>query len=210
MMPVPRRRACYNGRRDASRHSRRRRYGRARRRGTAEGVKLMKEHHVAYCPTVAAGDAIVQCAVEERERTGAGPHSEKRASMKAARAAEVTFAMGGDVGVFAHGENAREMELLCRNTASPRSKSGIRPQAATRQFSAGRRGNARPGLLADLVALDGDPTKWRCRAASGLRHERRRRRSAAGARAWMNSESTCAFRVIFHFRASPSCATMCA
>ena len=37
---------------------------------------------------------------------------EKRASMKAARDAGVTFVMGGDVGVFAHGDNAREMELL--------------------------------------------------------------------------------------------------
>ena len=85
---------------------------------------------------------------------------EKRASMKAARAAGVTFAMGGDVGVFAHGDNAREMELLVHEY-------GFTPLEVLRQATSGNaaifrlndRGNIRPGQLADLVALAGDPTK---------------------------------------------------
>ncbi len=80
--------------------------------------------------------------------------------MKAARAAGVTFAMGGDVGVFPHGENAREMELLV-------TESGFTPLEVLRQATSGNaaifrltdRGHIRPGQLADLVAVVGDPTK---------------------------------------------------
>ncbi len=129
--------------------------------GTPEVFKLMKEHSVALCPTVAAGDAIAQY---RGWKKGTDPEPEriraKRASMKAARAAGVSFAMGGDVGVFAHGENAREMELLLREY-------GFTPLEVLRQATSGNaaifhladRGSIRAGLLADLVALEGDPTK---------------------------------------------------
>jgi imidazolonepropionase-like amidohydrolase len=129
--------------------------------GTPEVFKLMKEHHVAFCPTVAAGDAILQY---RGWKKGIDPEPErireKRASMKAARDAGVTFAMGGDVGVFAHGDNAREMELLVHEY-------GFTPIEVLRQATSGNaaifrlsdRGTIRSGQLADLVALAGDPTK---------------------------------------------------
>jgi imidazolonepropionase-like amidohydrolase len=129
--------------------------------GTPEVFKLMKEHRVAFCPTVAAGDAIEQY---RGWKKGVTPEParirEKRASMKAARDAGVTFVMGGDVGVFAHGDNAREMELLVREY-------GFTPLEVLRQATSGNaaifhladRGNIRAGQLADLVALEGDPTK---------------------------------------------------
>ena len=80
--------------------------------------------------------------------------------MKAAREAGVTFAMGGDVGVFAHGDNAREMELLVHEY-------GFSPLEVLRQATSGNakifhledRGRIAPGLLADLVSVSGDPTK---------------------------------------------------
>jgi imidazolonepropionase-like amidohydrolase len=129
--------------------------------GTADVFRLMKEHHVAFCPTVAAGDAVLQY---RGWKKGVDPEPErlreKRASMQAARAAGVTFAMGGDVGVFAHGDNAREMELLVHEY-------GFTPIEVLRQatssnaaiFHLADRGNIRAGQLADLLTVDGDPTK---------------------------------------------------
>lgn len=129
--------------------------------GTAEVFKLMKEHNVAFCPTVAAGDAIMQY---HGWKKGVDPEPdrirEKHKSMQAARAAGVTFAMGGDVGVFAHGDNAREMELLVHEY-------GFTPLEVLRQATSGNaaifrladRGSIRPGELADLVAVKGDPSK---------------------------------------------------
>ena len=129
--------------------------------GTPEVFKLMKEHAVALCPTVAADDAILQY---RGWKKGVDPEPdrirEKRASVKAARAAGVTFALGGDVGVFAHGDNAREMELLVHEY-------GFTPLEVLRQATSGNatifhlanRGSIRTGQLADLVALEGDPTK---------------------------------------------------
>jgi imidazolonepropionase-like amidohydrolase len=129
--------------------------------GTAEVFRLMKERQVAFCPTVAAQDAVEQYRGWKR---GSQPEPSilqaKRASMKAAREAGVTFAMGGDVGVFAHGDNAREMELLVNEY-------GFSALEVLRQATSGNaaifhlrdRGSLRPGQLADLVAFEGDPTK---------------------------------------------------
>ncbi|CAN5539354.1 amidohydrolase family protein [soil metagenome] len=129
--------------------------------GTPAVFQLMKERNVAFCPTVAAGDAIEQYRGWKKGSSPEPPRlREKRTSMKAARAAGVRFVMGGDVGVFTHGENAREMELLVREY-------GFTPLEVLRQATSGNaaifhlsdRGNVRPGQLADLVGLKGDPTK---------------------------------------------------
>ena len=130
----------------------------------------MKERHVAFCPTVAAGDAVSQY---QGWKKGSEPEPEriraKRISMNAARAAGVTFVMGGDVGVFAHGENAHEMELLVQEY-------GFTPLEVLQQATSGNasvfhltdRGQVRSGQLADLVAFEGDPTK----SVSALRQVR--------------------------------------
>jgi len=73
----------------------------------------MKEKGVALCPTLAAGDAISQYNGWEK---GTDPEptriTTKKKSFAAALQAGVTIAMGGDVGVFTHGDNAKEMELM--------------------------------------------------------------------------------------------------
>jgi imidazolonepropionase-like amidohydrolase len=129
--------------------------------GTAEIFRLMKQKGVALCPTVAAGDAVSRYRGWHKGQDPEPPRiMQKRASVKAAREAGVTFAIGGDVGVFAHGENALEMELLVNEY-------GFTPLEVLRQATAGNasifhladRGAIRVGLLADLVGVAGDPSR---------------------------------------------------
>lgn len=129
--------------------------------GTPEIFKLMKQRGVALCPTVAAGDATAQYNGWHKGTDPVLPRiQQKHESMAAALKAGVTLVMGGDVGVFAHGDNAREMELLVHDY-------GLTPLQVLRQATSGNaqvfhladRGSIRPGLLADLIAVAGNPTQ---------------------------------------------------
>jgi imidazolonepropionase-like amidohydrolase len=129
--------------------------------GTTETWRLMKEHNVTFCPTLAAGDATRQYAGWKK---GVDPEPAsivaKRASFRAALAAGVTMCVGGDVGVYPHGDDARELELMVDY--------GMTPLAVMKAATSGnakllhwesRVGRVAPGLLADLVAVTGDPTR---------------------------------------------------
>jgi imidazolonepropionase-like amidohydrolase len=129
--------------------------------GTPEVFKLMAERGVALCPTLAAGDATAQYAGWKK---GVDPEparfASKRASFKAALAAGVTICNGSDVGVFSHGDNARELELLVDYGMSPldvlRSATSVTARALQLE---NRIGQIKAGLLADLIAVEGDPTQ---------------------------------------------------
>nr|WP_245326300.1 amidohydrolase family protein [Hymenobacter wooponensis] len=129
--------------------------------GTPEVFKLMKQRGVALCPTVAAGDAISQY---RGWRKGQDPEPErlqqKRQSMKAAKQSGVEIAIGGDVGVFSHGDNLREAEQLVQDFDLP-TLQVLRGLTSTnaRLFQLPDRGRIQPGLLADLIAVPGDPTQ---------------------------------------------------
>ena len=129
--------------------------------GTPEVFALMRQRGVALCPTVAATDATSQY---KGWRRGQDPEpaaiTNKRRALAAARQAGVALVMGGDVGVFAHGDNARELALLVQDY-------GLSPLDVLRAATSGNarllhlpdRGRVAPGLLADLVAVAGDPTQ---------------------------------------------------
>jgi imidazolonepropionase-like amidohydrolase len=128
--------------------------------GTADVFKLMAERHVTLCPTLAAVDANAQYAGWKKGNEPEPPSiRRKRESFQSALAAGVTIASGSDVGVFSHGDNARELELMVSYGMKPgdalRSATSIDARILHMESRIGR---TAPGLLADLIAVEGDPT----------------------------------------------------
>jgi imidazolonepropionase-like amidohydrolase len=128
--------------------------------GTEEVFRLMKEKNVALCPTIAAGEAVSQY---RGWRKGIDPDParviNKKRSFALAIKSGVTICMGGDVGVFTHGDNAREMELMVEYGMKPidvlRSATSVNVDVFGYAGSIGR---IRNNLLADLIAVEGDPS----------------------------------------------------
>ena len=129
--------------------------------GTPEIFKMMKEKGIALCPTISAGEAIEQY---HGWRKGIDPEPDhikaKRKSFKDALDAGVTICMGGDVGVFSHGDNVREMEAMVDYGMKPtnvlRSATSVNADVFKISDKVGR---IKTGLLADIIAVDGDPSE---------------------------------------------------
>jgi len=121
--------------------------------GTPEIFKLMVEHHVALCPTLTAGGG------GRGGQPGESPAAiRKRASFKAALEAGVTILSGSDVGTFPHGDNAREIEAMVDFGMAPvsalRAATSVAGQVLHMDI-----GVVKSGMFADLIAVDGDPTR---------------------------------------------------
>jgi imidazolonepropionase-like amidohydrolase len=128
--------------------------------GNPELFAAMKAKGIALCPTLAAGDAIEQY---NGWRKGIDPEPnrirKKRESFRQALASGVTICMGGDVGVYTHGDNAREMEAMVDYGMKPldvlRCATSVNADVFRISHWTGR---VRPGLTADLLVVEGDPS----------------------------------------------------
>jgi imidazolonepropionase-like amidohydrolase len=128
--------------------------------GTAEVFKMMNDRGVALCPTIAASEAYARYFQHWNGQEPA-PESvqQNRRSFQLAMKAGVPICMGGDVGVFTHGQNWLEMEAMQR-AGTPAAQVLISATSRNaRIFRLTDRGEVKPGLLADLVAVEGDPTR---------------------------------------------------
>jgi imidazolonepropionase-like amidohydrolase len=128
--------------------------------GTPELFKMMQEKGIALCPTIAATEAISTYHGWKKgvDSDPAGV-KQKHYIFTEALKAGVTICMGGDVGVFPHGDNAREMVLMAEYGMKPidvlRSATSVNAEV----FGLKGLGNIRPGYFADLVAVDGNPAE---------------------------------------------------
>ncbi len=129
--------------------------------GTPEVFALMAERGVALCATLAAGDAISQyrgwnkASDPEPDRI-----RQKRQSFREALDAGVTIVAGGDVGVFPHGDNVRELEMMVDYGMEPLAVLRSATSVNAKAFGiADRVGSIRPGWLADLIVVEGNPAE---------------------------------------------------
>jgi imidazolonepropionase-like amidohydrolase len=128
--------------------------------GTADVFKLMHDRGTALCATIAASEAYARY-FEKWNGQEPAPESvqENRRSFRLAMQAGVPICMGGDVGVYTHGQNWLEMAAMQR-AGMPAAQVLIAATSGNAKiFRLSDRGQVKPGLLADLVAVDGDPTR---------------------------------------------------
>lgn len=123
-------------------------------------LRAMASRGTGLCPTLAAVDAVSRyagwdgsiAAEPERIKT-------KRDQIRRARKAGAPICLGSDAGVFAHGENGRELELLVDYGATPMEALRAATSVNARLLGLGGEiGRIAPGLAADLAAFEGDPS----------------------------------------------------
>lgn len=128
--------------------------------GTPEIFALMAREGVVWYPTLAAVESILSYGGWQK---GVDPEpariTRKKAAFRAALEAGAEIGMGGDVGVYHHGENALEMELMVEYGMEPTAVLRATTSLNADTFHLSDRGRLAAGLRADIIAVDGDPSR---------------------------------------------------
>ncbi|MFY0591706.1 amidohydrolase family protein [Roseivirga sp.] len=126
--------------------------------GTPEIFRLMAKKGIGFCPTLAAGDAITQYGGWKK---GVDPEpsriTNKRKSFKMALDAGVKIVFGGDVGVFRHGDNVREIEMMVEYGMDEKASLIAATAANADMFHLNKLGEVKAGFWGDLIAVEGNP-----------------------------------------------------
>jgi imidazolonepropionase-like amidohydrolase len=125
---------------------------------TGEIIRAMKERGTYLVPTTYLADAI------DFDALPRGPKEKAeymlpiaRASLREAIRAGVPIAYGTDAGVFPHGDNAKEFAVLVERGMTPVEAIRSATVNAADLLGVGDRGRLEAGLLADIIAVQGDP-----------------------------------------------------
>lgn len=129
-----------------------------------ETMKLMKEYGTYYIPTITAGMSVAELSkidgyypdMVARKASVIGPQISDTFSKAYKMGVNIGF--GTDAAVFPHGENFKEFIYMVEG--------GMKPMEAIKSATsvnagilgkADQFGSIKPGLFADIIAVDGDP-----------------------------------------------------
>jgi imidazolonepropionase-like amidohydrolase len=128
--------------------------------GDAEVYRLMASRGVALCPTLSATEANSRYGGWQPGTPPTASLRTSRAMFKEARELGVKIVNGSDMGVFRHGDGAKELELMVEYGMAPsEALKAATSDAAQAMHMGDRLGTIKPGYLADIIAVEGDPTE---------------------------------------------------